>query len=151
MRKFLSKTKKLLLTATLAAGIFFGGNVADAAAENFRDAEYFGSDGLDLINAAAAYEKFFTGKGIAIGVLDQPVNFLHPKFTAKSFSAIIRDSQMKDGTTGVYDWKVIFHGTHVAGISAASRDGKVMHGVAFDAEVLNAAVQHRLCTRSRAR
>ena len=45
---------------------------------------------------------------------------------------------MKDGTPGVYDWKVIFHGTHVAGISAASRDGKVMHGVAFDAEVLNA-------------
>ncbi len=136
MRKFLSKTKKLLLTATLAAGIFFGSQVVEA--ENFRDAEYFGSDGLDLINAAAAYEKFFTGKGIFIGVLDQPVNFLHPKFTAKKFSTIIRDSQMKDGATGVYDWKLIFHGTHVAGISAGSRDGQVMHGVAFDAEIFNA-------------
>ena len=136
MKKFLSKSKKIFLSAICAAEIFFGSQVVDA--ENFRDAEYFGSDGLDLINAAAAYEKFFTGKGIFIGVLDQPVNFLHPKFTAKSFSAIIRDSQMHDGATGVYDWQAVFHGTHVAGIAAGSRDGKVMHGTAFDAEILNA-------------
>ena len=133
--KFLSRAKKILLSATLATGILFG-NVADA--ENFRDAEYFGSDGLDLINAAPAYEKSFTGKGIFIGVLDQPVNFSHPKFTAKSFSEIIRDSRMKDGSEGVYDWQAVFHGTHVAGIAAGSRNGQTMHGVAFDAEILNA-------------
>lgn len=133
---FLSRAKKILLSATLATGIFFGSNVADA--ENFRDAEYFGSDGLDLINAAPAYEKAFTGKGIFIGVLDQPVNFSHPKFTAKSFSEIIRDSRMSGGTKGVYDWQAVFHGTHVAAIAAGSRDGNVMHGTAFDAEILNA-------------
>ena len=133
--KFLSRAKKILLSATLATGLLVG-NVANA--ENFRDAEYFGSDGLDLINAAPAYEKAFTGKGIFIGVLDHPVNFSHPKFTAKSFSEIIRDSRMSGGTKGVYDWKVVYHGTHVAGIAAGSRDGNVMHGAAFDAEILNA-------------
>ena len=133
--KFLSRAKKVLLSATLAAGLLFGSNVN---AESFRDAEYFGSDGLDLINAAPAYERFFTGKNIFIGVLDQPVNFSHPKFTAKNFSAIIRESRMSGGAKGVYDWQAIYHGTHVAAIAAGSRDGNVMHGVAFDAEILNA-------------
>lgn len=134
--KFLSRAKKVLLSATLAAVLLFGNNVADA--ENFRDAEYFGSDGLDLINAAPAYEKSFTGRGIFIGVLDQPVNFSHPKFTAKNFSAIIRESRMSGGSKGVYDWQAVFHGTHVAAIATGSRDGNVMHGAAFDAEILNA-------------
>ena len=133
--KFLSRAKKILLSATLAAGLLFGSNVN---AESFRDAEDFGSDGLDLINAAPAYERFFTGKNIFIGVLDQPVNFSHPKFTAKNFSAIIRESRMSGGAKGVYDWQAIYHGTHVAAIAAGSRDGNVMHGVAFDAEILNA-------------
>ena len=85
MKKLLSTVKKKFLAATLAAGICFFGNVADAAsAEDFRDAEYFGSDGLDLVNAADAYAKGFTGKGVTIGVLDQPINFLHPKFSAKT-------------------------------------------------------------------
>ncbi len=132
--KFLSRAKKVLLSATLAAGLLFG----NVNAESFRDAEYFGSDGLDLINAAPAYEKSFTGKNIFIGVLDQPVNFSHPKFTAKNFSAIIRESRMSGGAKGVYDWQAIYHGTHVAAIAAGSRDGNVMHGTAFDAEILNA-------------
>ena len=85
MKKLLSTVKKKFLAATLAAGICFFGNVADAAsAEDFRDAEYFGSDGLDLVNAADAYAKGFTGKGVTIGVLDQPINFLHPKIFRKN-------------------------------------------------------------------
>ena len=85
MQEFLSTAKKKFLSATLAAGIFFCGNVADAAsADDFRDVEYFGSEGLDLVNAADAYAKGFTGKGITIGVLDQPINFLHPKIFRKN-------------------------------------------------------------------
>ena len=128
---------KKILSAMLTAGIFFYGNVASA--DNFRDTEYFGSGGLDLINAAAAYEKGFTGKGVTIGVLDQPINFLHPKFSSKDFSAVIREARMKDGKIGVYDWKNIFHGTHVAGIAAGARNGQTMHGVAFDAEIFGAS------------
>ena len=140
MRKFLSKTKKIFMSAILAAGILFCNNVADAAsAKDFRDAEYFGSDGLDLVNAADAYAKGFTGKGVTIGVLDQPINFLHPKFSSKTASAAIREARMKDGALGVYDWKNIFHGTHVAAIAAGSRNGQVMHGVAFDADIFGAS------------
>lgn len=140
MRKFLSKAKKFFMSAMLAAGILFCNNIGDAASANdFRDAEYFGSDGLDLVNAAEAYAKGFTGKGITIGVLDQPINFLHPKFSSKTASAAIREARMKDGALGVYDWKNIFHGTHVAGIAAGSRNGQIMHGVAFDADIFGAS------------
>ncbi|MBQ7453613.1 MAG: S8 family serine peptidase [Selenomonadaceae bacterium] len=140
MRQIFSKAKKIFLSAIISAGIFFGGTVADAeTTQNFEDAEYFGSDGLDIINAAAAYKKGFTGKGVTIGVLDQPINFLHPKFSAKTASMSIRDAKMKDGVSGVYDWKNIFHGTHVAAIVAGSRNGQVMHGVAFDANILGAS------------
>ena len=37
----------------------FSGNVASA--DNFRYTEYFGNEGLELVNSAAAYEKGFTG------------------------------------------------------------------------------------------
>ena len=40
---------------------------------------------------------------------------------------------------GVYDWADITHGTHVAGIVAASKNGIGMHGIAFDAEIKGAA------------
>ena len=140
MLKFPFDAKKIFMLIMLAMGIFLSSNVVSAArANDFRDAEYFGSDGLDLVNAAAAYEKGFTGKGIAIGILDQPINFLHPKFSAKAASATIREVRMKDGALGVYDWKNIFHGTHVAAIAAGSRNGQVMHGVAFDADILGAS------------
>ena len=140
MQRLLCKAKKIFMSAMLAAGIFFCSNVGSAAsADDFRDAEYFGSDGLDLVNAANAYSKGFTGKGITIGVLDQPINFLHPKFSAKTASATIREARMKDGALGVYDWKNIFHGTHVAAIAAGSRNGQVMHGAAFDADILGAS------------
>ena len=140
MRKFLSKAKKCLMSAIVSAGILLSGTVADAATtQTFEDAEYFGSDGLDLVNAAAAYKKGFTGKGVVIGVLDQPINFLHPKFSDKTASATIREARMKDGVLGVYDWKNIMHGTHVAAIAAGSRNGQVMHGVAFDADILGAS------------
>lgn len=46
---------------------------------------------------------------------------------------------MKDGQLGVYDWQKLFHGTHVAGIAAGSRNGQVMHGVAFDANIFGAS------------
>ena len=140
MRKFLSQAKKVFVLTMLAAGIFFCSNIACAASANdFRDAEYFGSDGLDLVNAADAYAKGFTGKGITIGVLDQPINFLHSKFSTKTASTAIREARMKGGAFGVYDWKNIFHGTHVAAIAAGSRNGQVMHGVAFDADIFGAS------------
>ena len=43
-----------------------------ASIEEFQTEEYYGSGGLSLINAAEAYAKGYTGKGITIGINDLP-------------------------------------------------------------------------------
>ncbi|ORT98835.1 Extracellular serine protease precursor [Anaerovibrio sp. JC8] len=101
------------------------------------------SNGLDIVNAAAAYDQGYTGRGITMGVCDQPINFSHTDFSGKKGTSMLVTAQFTYGgymdtnlePPGVYDWSVLNHGTHVAGIAAASRDGAGMHGVAFDADV----------------
>lgn len=66
-------TKAITIAATLTMLATFPAN--SASIEEFQTEEYYGSGGLDLINAAEAYSKGYTGKGITIGINDTPVNF----------------------------------------------------------------------------
>lgn len=50
------------------------------------DAEYHASGALSLSNAAEAYRLGFTGKGVTIGIHDQPINFDSPEFSTKDKS-----------------------------------------------------------------
>ena len=137
-------TRRLL--CTLAAALFAAHCAPVAHASAWETAEYFASNGLDLINAAAAYEQGYTGRGVTIGVCDQPINFDHPEFSGKNGSSMLAAAQFTYGNyldtdfepPGVYDWSVLWHGTHVAAIAAGSRDGAGMHGAAFDADVAGA-------------
>ncbi|TMU91862.1 autotransporter outer membrane beta-barrel domain-containing protein [Brucella haematophila] len=103
------------------------------------DAEYTANWGLPMINAAPAYRRGFTGKGITVAVLDTGIDIYHPEFSgkvhpwSKNFGTFmgardVRDIQ-KNGT-------VIGHGSHVSGIIAAARNGVGMHGVAYDSQIL---------------
>ena len=132
----LSKKKRILL---LALGVSLcSGNVLAATETEFQTPEYYASSGLDVINAAAAYNKGYSGRGVALGVCDLPTNFAHPEFTSKNFARMIRDSWMSGGEPGVYDWSTVNHGTHVAGIVGASKDNVGMHGVAYNADLVGA-------------
>ena len=132
----LSKKKRILL---LALGLSLcSGNVLAATETEFQTPEYYASSGLDVINAAAAYNKGYSGRGVALGVCDLPTNFAHPEFTSKNFARMIRDSWMLGGEPGVYDWSTVNHGTHVAGIVGASKDNVGMHGVAYNADLVGA-------------
>lgn len=95
-------------------------------AETFKTSEYFASGALDIINAADAYALGYTGKGQVVGILDTAVRIEHPELTGKAESYPL-------GFTP--DWAALRHGSHVAGIIAAKRDGTGMHGVAFDADI----------------
>lgn len=101
-------------------------------AEEFRTEEYYymgsgdGNNPLDTINAAEAYAQGYTGKGVTLGIVDQYVNLSHREFLNKDKSYIIGEIP-KD-----IDWKANDHGSHVAGIMSASKDGKGMHGAAFN-------------------
>ena len=105
-------------------------------AADFQDAEYYRSGGLDLINAAEAYAAGYTGKGVTLGVCDTPMNFLHPEFSLKKASFMATAGQIENGAVGVYTWADVQHGSAVAGLAAASRNGSGMQGAAYDADVM---------------
>jgi hypothetical protein len=84
------------------------------------------------INADYAYARGITGKGVTIATMDSGISassreFSAPGKLAPGYNAVT-------GTSDVTD--VLGHGTHVAGIIAADRDGKGIFGVAYDATLL---------------
>ncbi len=123
-------TKAIIIAVAISLLASLPANSADI--EEFQTKEYYGSNGLDLINAAEAYSKGYTGKDITIGINDQPVNLEHSKFGLKTGSKYIGSLSLN----GI-DWKKNDHGTHVAGIAAAAKTDYLMYGVAFDADFIS--------------
>lgn len=77
------------------------------------------------INAADAYSRGWTGKGVKIAVADTGYDTDHTEFAGQVFAT-------KDYTgTGIEDTNG--HGTHVLGSVIAKNNGVGTHGVAFDA------------------
>lgn len=91
---------------------------------------------IGRINADYAYRHGISGKGVTIAVMDTGIAAGHREFAeigklAQGFNAITGGTDMTD-TFG--------HGTHVAGILGADRDGRGMFGVAYDAQLLSIKV-----------
>ncbi len=127
---------------------------------SWKTEEFNNQWGLDAINANYAYYYGYTGKDVPIGVLDAPIYKNHPEFTnvkniinlvtkgkraEKSNSDInikVGDNFYFDGTLHLknYEGQYESHGTSVASIIAGNRDGKGMHGVAFNAKIFNADI-----------
>ena len=132
------RNERYFLEAAITLALL-AGPVPALAADSTQDAEYKASGGLELINAAAAYEQGYTGKGVTLGICDQPINFASPEFNQKQASSMVNTALYKGKTVSVYPWADLNHGTHVAGIAAASRNGIGMQGVAYDAEVMGSS------------
>ncbi len=141
MREFsVTKRSRRGLRASTALSGLVGALCAASAAQaqsaaSFQTPEYYASGALAQIDAATAYALGFTGRGVAIGVVDSGLDARNPEFTAagkflggKNFTT---GQQILLGQNGETD-TVYHHGTFVAGMAAASRDGVGMHGVAFD-------------------
>lgn len=100
--------------------------------EEFRTEEYYymgsgkGNNPLDTINAAEAYAQGYTGKGVTLGIVDDYINLSHSEFLNKDNLYVIGEISED------IDWRVNDHGSHVAGIMSASKDGYGMHGAAFN-------------------
>ncbi|POW94327.1 autotransporter outer membrane beta-barrel domain-containing protein [Serratia marcescens] len=137
-----------------AASYIENGKAGDPA--SWRSSEFNAEWGLGAIHADQAYAAGYTGKGIKLGIFDQPVYDKHPEFAGENkvinlVTEGIReytdpyipvkkgDDFRYDGTPSVdSDGTLGSHGTHVGGIAAGSRDGGAMHGVAFNAQIISA-------------
>lgn len=143
--------KKLLSLIVLSLLLTKPYNVFAAEADSFRTDEYYGMDAdpisaqankngaLDIINAAGAYAKGYTGKGVTVGVTDVGiVNFSHPEFSGKTGSGVVFDGL--ESTEVPLTWENVYHPTPVASIAVADKNGFGMHGVAYDADVASSSV-----------
>jgi subtilase-type serine protease len=123
---------------------------------SWRSKEFNAEWGLGAIHADQAYAAGYSGKGVKLGIFDQPVYAKHPEFASQDkvinlVTTGIReytdpyipvkkgDVFRYDGTPSVdSDGTLGSHGTHVGGIAAGNRDGGEMHGVAFNAQIISA-------------
>lgn len=109
------------------------GTVPDPAF--YETAEYYGGQWqspLETTRFSDAYARGWTGLGSLVTIADTGVDSDHPELAPGL-------AHGRDFTgTGLEDTNG--HGTHVAGIVAARRDGIGMHGGAFDAELAIAKV-----------
>jgi subtilisin family serine protease len=101
------------------------GNPAD-----FETAEYRRSGALEPIGASLLYAAEGTGAAVTVGIIDTGIDTSHPEFVGAIHPAsrdLIRGDPLTDGSG---------HGTAVAGLVGARRNGAAIHGVAFDAQLL---------------
>lgn len=92
-------------------------------------AEYSLSRSLDVVKASAAYARGYTGKGSVIAILDTGIDTSSDEFKNKILA-------IKDFTNSGTIVDRVGHGTHVAGIAAAAKNGVGVQGVAYDASLI---------------
>jgi subtilase-type serine protease len=93
---------------------------ASPATAQIMDAEFDAQWGLAAIGAQHALEKGITGAGVAVGVVDEIFQTTHPEFAGRVHPYAFNPLGQSPGD----------HGTHVAGIIGAGRNGFGMEGVA---------------------
>lgn len=97
---------------------------------NFDTAEYRRSDGPAFHGAITAWEAGATGQGTTIAIIDSGIDTANPEFTGRISSAS-RDVTGSRGLNNADD----DHGTQVALIAAAARNGTGVLGIAWNATV----------------
>ena len=98
--------------------------------------EYERQGGLHFIHAAAMHERGGTGDGIIVALFDSGSS-THPELSGK----YVYESKFDlgpDKVIGTVDTRG--HGTFIAGLIAAPRDGKGILGVAYEARIASVAV-----------
>lgn len=127
-----------LLMTTALTSLAAAQSTAPTDPNHWRTAEYRAQWGLDFINAAEAYARGVDGTGVLVGVIDSGIFAQHPEFIGRYGGGYDYPTEMplaidRSG-----------HGTKVASVIAANRDGKGIHGVAPGATLIVAGTELEL-------
>ena len=95
--------------------------------------------GLEMINASYRYSFGASGDGVLVSVLDTGIDADHIEFHGDGKISDQSKSYLVDSISGneispLEDYRG--HGTFVAALIAANKDGRGMHGVAYEADLL---------------
>lgn len=98
--------------------------------QTWRTPEFQAQWGLAAIRAEYAYMLGLDGSGVKVGVVDSGLSIDHPEFAGRYVEGITFDPEKP--------WTYVAegHGTMVASVIAANRDGVGMHGVAPGATIV---------------
>ncbi len=96
--------------------------------------EYQNSQGILKINSKIAHDRNITGKGVKIAILDTGINYNHQDLK-QNYKGGYNFVNNDKNSTNPYDDGWNTHGTHMAGIISAKRDGAGVVGVAPDASI----------------
>lgn len=97
---------------------------------DFETSEYLSNSSLGQIGASTAYSRKLSGENVILAVMDTGIDLGHSEFKDRivnPFNAHFNNQDVTDRNG---------HGTHVAGIVGAAKDGKGMHGVAWSSRIL---------------
>ena len=97
----------------------------------FNTAEFRRNFGLNLMNALDAYDAGASGDGVTVAVVDSGIDRNHSDLDGNILAA--STDVATPGRALVDD---VGHGTTVAGVIAAEKNGRGTHGVAFNANIL---------------
>jgi subtilisin family serine protease len=122
--------RKLILV--FALGIGACSSTGEMGEYSFKTPEYLAQPGLAVIKAAALYERGGTGSGVTVAVIDSGITPNHPEFVNRLAGAGYNYIDDKFGVVDDY----LNHGTQMAGLIAAGKNDKGMHGVAYNAKIL---------------
>jgi len=141
LHRLLSLPRGLLLTPLLLGGCLYdldfsqlsqpGKTGIEPLSSVFETPEYHAQRALAVVKASALYAQGGTGKGINVALIDSGLNTELPEFKGRLATPghdYVRDLPELIDPHG--------HGTQMAGMIAANRDGQGMHGIAFDAKLI---------------
>jgi subtilisin family serine protease len=110
-----------------------GGGSLTPSNVDYNTAEYRANWGLGAVNAIAAYQAGASGAGITVAVIDSGLDIDHPEFVGHYDPASINIADSANASD-INDTDG--HGTLVSGIIAAKKNDSGVHGVAYDANLL---------------
>lgn len=124
-----------LLLSTALPSLAVAQEVGDPAnPETWRTPEFMTQWGLDWTYADFAYAKGLDGTGVKVGVIDSGIDPSHPELAGQ----VVGGYDFVSKSTALIDPEG--HGTGVASIIAAKRDGVGFHGIAPGAKVVSARI-----------